>query len=258
MGEFEISLGQLVEQISRGLPSTVIPFEPKCALCQDDGYIRIEEGEYYSVRKCVCRIAKESEQRIRSSGLSHVLDNWTLKAFKVENEWQARIKETAERYIEAIENGARPWLFVGGAVGSGKSHICTAICGELLKMHYVRYFQWQTDARRLKGYANDPETYDEMLSRYLNVEILYIDDLLKTKHAGNECNPTDADIKVAFELLNGRYAANKPVIITSEWLLSELMDADEGTFSRVFEKTNGFRVEIKREKGRNYRMLEEN
>lgn len=257
MDEFEISLGQLVEQINQGLPSTAIPFEPKCALCMDDGFIRIKEGEYYFVKKCVCLIAKESEQRIRSSGLSHVLDNWTLKSFTTREPYQKQMLDAATRYIKAIKSGEKPWLFIGGAVGSGKSHICTAICGELLKMHYVRYFQWQTDARRLKGYANDPETYDELLNRYLNVEILYIDDLLKTKNAG-VLNPTDADIKVAFELLNGRYAANKPMIITSEWLLSELMDADEGTFSRVFEKTNGFRVEIKREKGRNYRMLEEN
>jgi hypothetical protein len=34
------------------------------------------------------------------------------------------------------------------------------------------------------------------------------------------------------------------------------MEADEGTFSRVYEKTKGFRVEVKREKGRNYRMVD--
>ena len=247
----------MAEQINRfrALPTSVIPFEPKCTLCQDDGFIRIEEGEYYSVKKCVCRIAKESVNRIRYSGLSHVLDNWTLDTFKTETDWQARMKDTALKYIKAIEAGGKPWLFVGGAVGSGKSHICTAICGELLKKHAVRYFQWQTDARRLKGLANDPESYDEILNRYLNVEVLYIDDLLKTKNTG-VLNPTDADVKVAFELLNGRYAGNKPVIITSEWLLSELMDADEGTFSRVFEKTKGFRIEVKREPGRNHRMEE--
>ena len=235
-------------------PESAIPFEPKCLICLDDGFIWGEDdGGNRAVKKCVCRIAKESENRIRYSRLAHVLDNWTLANFATGNEWQTRMKDTATRYIKAIEDGQKPWLFAGGAVGSGKSHICTAICGELLKMHAVRYFQWQTDARRLKGFATDPETYDEQLNRYLNVEILYIDDLLKSRNQG-VLNPTDADIKVAFELLNGRYAANKPVIITSEWLMDELMGADEGTFSRVFEKTKGFRVEVKREQGRNYRM----
>jgi DNA replication protein DnaC len=249
----EITLEMIVEQISRGLPVSAIPFNPKCAICEDTGWIRHEEGNYTSVEKCSCLIAKESILRIKHSGLSHILDSWTLESFQEKTDWQIRMKETAVRYIKAIEEGLKPWLFVGGAVGSGKSHICTAVCGELLKKHAVRYFQWQTDARRLKGIANDPEAYDEQLYRFLNVEILYIDDLLKTKNTGT-LNPTDADVKVAFELLNGRYAGNKPVIITSEWLLSELVDADEGTFSRVYEKAKGFRVEVKREAGRNQRM----
>ena len=252
MDEQEVTIADLVERLNQGLPTSAIPFEPKCPICMDDGFTWHEDDVgNRAVRKCTCRVAAESVNRIRYSGLAHVLDNWTLDSFKAETDWQARMKEVALKYIKAI--GQRPWLFVGGAVGSGKSHICTAICGELLKMHSVRYFQWQTDARRLKGLANDPESYDEILNRYLNVEVLYIDDLLKTKNTG-VLNPTDADVKVAFELLNGRYAGNKPVIITSEWLLSELMEADEGTFSRVYEKTNGYRVEVKREKGRNYRM----
>jgi hypothetical protein len=48
---------------------------------------------------------------------------------------------------------------------------------------------------------------------------------------------------------------NKIVVISSEWLLTqELLAVDEGTFSRVYERSKGYRVEIKREEGRNYRI----
>ena len=246
--------------MSHNTPTSEIPFEPKCNICGDDGYIirTNEDGQRYT-EKCACKIAAESENRIRYSGLAHVLDTWTLDAFVVNEPWQERMKDTAVRFTEAVKAGQKPWFFIGGAVGSGKSHLCTAICGELLKTRFtVRYFQWLTDARKLKGYAAEPEEYEELLHRFNRANILYIDDLFKSKrNDGSGLNPSDADIKLAFELLNGRYVENKIVVISSEWLLtSDLMDIDEGTFSRVFEKTRGFRVEVKREKGRNFRMVD--
>lgn len=252
-------LDELISLISQhqSTPTSAIPFEPECLICGDEGFIHHKIGEYWAAEKCKCRIAKESVERIKHSGLSHIIDNWTLATFTVQEPWQERMKETALKYIEAVKAGQKPWLFIGGAVGSGKSHLCTAVCGELLKTKYtVRYFQWLVDARKLKGYAAEPEEYEELLHRFCKADILYIDDLFKSKrNEGAGLNPSDADVKLAFELLNGRYVENKLVIISSEWLLtSDLIDIDEGTFSRVYEKTKGFRVEVKREKGRNYRM----
>lgn len=234
-----------------------IPFEPECAICGDEGWILHEADGYRSVEKCRCRIAKEAERRIRNSGLSHVLDSWTLDKFTTQEEFQRRMKAMVVRFVDAVKAGETPWLFIGGAVGSGKSHLCTAACGELLKDRFnVRYFQWLTDARRMKGFSAEPEEYDDLLSRYSRVDVLYIDDLFKSKRNDRDgLNPSDADVRLAFELINSRYVENKIVVISSEWLLThELMEIDEGTFSRVFEKSKGYRAEIKREAGRNYRM----
>lgn len=257
MDSQEIDFAELMEKISRyqGSATSPTPSEDGCALCDGTGWIRHREGDYTSVEKCACRVAQEAERRIRYSGLSHVLDNWTMERFQAAQPWQQRMKETVLAYVEALKAGGNPWLYVGGAVGSGKSHLCTAACGELLRTRFsVRYMQWLTDARRLKSYANDAENYDEMIMKYLNTPVLYIDDLFKAKRGAKDAlAPSDADVRLAFELINGRYAADRPLILTSEWMLTELMDVDEGTFSRVYEKTKGFRVEIKREPGRNYR-----
>lgn len=233
-----------------------IPYEPECAICGDDGWIVHVEGDYKFSEKCRCRIVKEAEMRIRNSGLSHVLDSWTLDNFKTEKDYQRHMKDTVIRFIKAVKTGEKPWLFIGGAVGSGKSHLCTAACGELLRDRFnVRYFQWLTDARRMKGFAADPEEYEELLGRYSRMDVLYIDDLFKSKRNDKDgLNPSDADVRLAFELINGRYVEDKIMVISSEWLLTqELLDVDEGTFSRVYEKTTGYRIEIKRESGRNYR-----
>ena len=256
--EFQDLLRKLNEY--HALPGSQTPSDPKCAKCDDSGWIwHVDVEGYRAVEKCSCLVAKEADRRIRNSGLSHVLDNWTLDTFSAAEPWQARMKETAEKYIADVKNGAVPWMYIGGAVGSGKSHVATAVCGELLrwKMH-VRYFQWLTDARRLKSYANDAEVYDDLIVKFQNVPMLYIDDLYKSKHGKDNAlpMPTDADVRVAFEIIDGRYKSGKPLIITSEWYLEELMDADEAVFSRVYEKSKGYKAEIKRGNGRNYRTVD--
>lgn len=249
----------LLERLqNQDLQSLEIPFSGNCVICEDTGWI-VHRDEYgnRSSEKCRCLLAKEAGRRIANSGLSHVMDAWTLDAFKPEHEFQQRMKETVIRFIDAVKTGEKPWLFLGGAVGSGKSHLCTAACGELLRDKFsVRYFQWLTDARRMKAHITDFDSYEDQLERYTRADILYIDDLFKSKRGDQDgLNPTDADVRLAFELINTRSVENKIVIISSEWLLTqELLGVDEGTFSRVYERSKGYRVEIRREEGRNYRI----
>lgn len=231
--------------------------EPQCPLC-DNGWIVREVDGYRQSRKCQCLIAKEAERRIRISGLSLLLDKWTLDAYTATEEWQKRMKSTAEKYLDHVRNGGKSWLFMGGQVGCGKSHLCTAVCGEILKTRAVKYMQWVTDSRKLKALAND-ESFMDALEPYISADVLYIDDLFKMQHReGQKSRPTEADIRIAFELFNARYVRDKLTIISCEWLLTgDLMDADAGTFSRVYEKTRGFRCEILPGTGRNYRIRED-
>ena len=191
------------------------------------------------------------------------MERQTFNSFVVTNPTQGEIKATAERYVKALldpsirTNPRRPWLFIGGNPGSGKTHICTAVCGEILKHNIgVKYMQWLEEARRLKSGINDDD-FEDTVSEYVNVSLLYIDDLLKQKYTPNPVF-TDADIKVAFTILNARYLLNKPTIISSEWdLLEHLLPADEGVFSRVYERSKGYTVSIARTPGNNYRLQRE-
>jgi DNA replication protein DnaC len=226
-----------------------------CAVCGGDGWILHEADGYRSSEKCQCRLAQEAERRIRNSGLSLVLDGWTFDAFKDEQPYQKTMKETALRYTKTILDGGNAWLYMGGQVGSGKSHLCTAVCGELLRTKYpVKYMRWVTDSGNLKGYVTDREAFSDAME-YKEAKVLYVDDLFKMQHwPGKRPRPTDADIRVAFELFDYRYAERKPTIITSEWMLStELMDIDAGTFSRMYEMSKGYLVEIAPGKGKNWR-----
>ena len=207
--------------------------------------------------KCPCQLAKEAKARMENSGLKDALELQTFDSFITKSEMQKAIKSLAERYLTDLfnesDNPRRPWLYIGGSPGSGKTHICTAVCGELLKRNVsVRYMQWLDVARRLKAFVND-ESFDDEVEKYINVSVLYIDDLLKQKYVQNPVF-TEADIKIAFTILNGRYLQNKPTIITSEWdLMDQLMPADEGVFSRVYERSKKHVIMISRRPENNYR-----
>ncbi len=235
----------------------------KCERCKDTGWIETqdENGVRY-VQKCACRLAREAEERLAASGLADSVKKHTFAAFETRTPTQARIKDTAEKYLAALldpgirDNPRRPWLYIGGNPGSGKTHICTAICGELLRHNIgVRYMQWLNEARRLKAGVND-ENFEDQVTDYTRVSVLYIDDLLKQKYTDRPTF-TEADIKIAFTVLNARYLLNKPTIISSEWdLLEHLLPADEGVFSRVYERCKGYTVTIERGLQNNYRLMD--
>lgn len=233
----------------------------KCENCHDTGWIfTTDENGYRFSRECKCRLAREAEERLKVSGLADSVNKQTFESFIVHTDTQARIKQTAEKYLSALldpairNNPRRPWLYIGGNPGSGKTHICTAICGEILKRNIgVRYMQWLEESRKLKAGVND-EDFDDQVQEYTRVSLLYIDDLLKQKYSPTPVF-SEADIKIAFTILNTRYLLNKPTIISSEWdLINQLLPADEGVFSRVYERCKDFTLNIDRNPAANYRL----
>ena len=245
-------------QQAQNTPSSSPKVTYKCEKCKDTGWVDCGNNTVY---RCPCVKAREAERKLKASGLSDVIGQQTFEAFKTETPVQKKMKETAEKYLAALlgssKDSRKPWLYIGGNPGCGKTHICTAICGELLKNNIgVRYMQWLDEARRLKTCVNEPNFEDEV-EDYINVQVLYIDDLLKQKYTDNP-QFTEADIKIAFTILNARYLLNRPTIISTEWdLLDQLLPADEGVFSRVYERCKWFMLNIDRNPENNYRLRRE-
>lgn len=210
------------------------------------------------MKECACVKARKAESLMRRSGLAGVLNEQTFAAFTVENAVQEQMKGKALEYLNKVlamgeDEPRKPWLYIGGNPGCGKTHICTAICGELLKRNVeVVYMQWLDESRRLKSFINEPD-FDGLVDKYTDCKVLYIDDLFKQTYHGCPVL-TDADIKMAFTIFNARYLQNKPTIISSEWSLESLLDSDEGVFSRVYERCKGFTVNVPRDMKYNYRL----
>ena len=170
-----------------------------CKKCKNKGVIYYEDEEGYEMsRECECMKIRWSVRRIRESGMKDILSKYTFDTYRVETEWQKYVKSKATEFVK-IGKGC---LFIGGQVGCGKTHICTAIVGQLIKQgNEARYMQWRDDVVKLKQNVNSDE-YNRLIEPFKSVKVLYIDDLFKVKKGEQ---PTPADVNIAFEILNHRY-----------------------------------------------------
>lgn len=204
-----------------------------CPICRNKGYVMEYRDKRRICVRCGCMDVRASIQRAAESGLQDLLTAYTLRSYQTVYLWQAEAKRAAERFLEDKTG----WFVASGAVGSGKSHLCVAICGELLLQgRAVRYLMWRDQINRLKTFT-EPEERDALLKAYKAADVLYVDDFLK---CGRNEQPTKADLDIALEIIMARYnQPGKLTILSMERSVEELLDLDEALGSRVFERSKG-------------------
>ena len=78
--------------------------------------------------------------------------------------------------------------------------------------------------------------------------MLYIDDLFKQSII------SDADVKLAFEIIDYRARNNLTTVISSELNVNELIEIDEALGGRIIQLTRGNRYIIAKDRNKNYRL----
>lgn len=220
-----------------------------CPKCRNRGnFAYIDKDGDMRIRKCECMKIRNNLERIERSGLADMVKRYTFDNWQVKEDWQGKAKKTAEKYVESRDG----WFIAFGNVGAGKSHLCTAICNELMKAGYdTLYALWRETTTKAKAAVNDSALYAEIVNPLKTIPVLYIDDLYKT---GKGQEPTTADVNLAFEILNARYIdSSKLTIISTERTIPEMMEIDEAVASRIYEKCKGYGVSFVGRK--NWRML---
>ena len=76
--------------------------------------------------------------------------------------------------------------------------------------------------------------------------MLFLDDFLKG-------NPSDADLKYIYKVINTRYLKQMPVIISTEKSINEIINWDEAVGSRLIEMSQGNIIEFKNNINNNLR-----
>lgn len=212
----------------------------ECEKCQNhEFYWVVRDGEKY-YHTCECKAKRDSLWRLRNSGLMEQVKRCTFDAFQTPEAWQKTAKETVLRFVRDKD---RRWLLLSGQPGSGKSHLCTAAAGKFIAAGAeTRYMRWVDESTALKALVTDDAEYSRRITPLKTCKVLYIDDFWKTQR-GKE--PTAADVKLAFDLLDYRYC-NRGLItmISTERTIDEMLDIDSAVGSRIYEMTDGYRLEF--------------
>ena len=221
-----------------------------CQRCKNKGFIATIDSDGYEVLKvCQCKRIRETLSRAKRSGLGDIITDFTFDKFIATEDWQKDIKALAKEFCGDNES---KWFYIGGQIGCGKSHLCTAIAAYYIKAGFeVKYMLWAEESKRLKSVVNDI-SYSKEIEIYKNADVLYIDDFLKVR---NGESPTTADMNLAFEIVNHRLLCkDKVTIISSEKKLDELMQYDEATMSRIYQKAGKYKISIEKDPKKNYRL----
>lgn len=234
-----------------------------CQRCLNRGAVMVVRYDGTSLptleyRPCECMARRGYARRLNDSGLTRASRKYRFDNFEAREPWQTYMLDKARKYVQ--EGAAQgKWLYIGGQSGAGKTHICTAVANALLKRGALKYIVWPQTARYIKSHIIDDERYDAEVTALQKAPYLYLDDFFKPVFNANgmEAVSTAADVRLAYDVLNYRYLAELPTIISSEWFSAELAQIDEATAGRIAEACGAYKIDIARNPQRNHRLKNE-
>lgn len=222
---------------------TDIPFTPdyECPECKDTEVIIYQKDGYEFAKPCKCAEVKAAKRRMLRSGID---EEDLKKGFKDFNTFGEKglimAQDTAVKYYKdfpKIQGSRANSILLSGASGRGKTTLGLALANNLMtkRKMSVLYMPYREEVTALKQYILDDEKYSEKMERFKSTGILFIDDLLKGK-------VTESDLNIVYEIINHRYLARLPMIISTEKTPEELIEFDEAVGSRILEMCKGYIV----------------
>ena len=202
-----------------------------CKKCNDLGLIN---SEY-----CDCFKKELSKRLLENCGLNYDnlpdFDNMSYDIVKdgIQKDKYVKTCELFKKYISKLKESEKKLIFLNGNVGVGKTHILKATTHEAIKQGYYALYTTAFDLNKsfLAYHCAKLDEKDEILNKYLECDLLLIDDL------GTENILKNVTVEYLYLVLNQRLESGKNTIITTNLSLDELKDTyDERIMSRISNK----------------------
>ena len=214
-----------------------------CKKCLNRGDIMVGLN---TVRLCDCMKIRKTNRILAESGLTEALQTKTFDNYQITENWQSVIKEKCIKFVQSPSE----CLFLGGQSGAGKTHLCTAVCNELIKQQKtLKYLLWRDIVTKLQANLYKDDVYTNITEEIKNVDVLYIDDLFKVRD-----NRKNYELELAFKIINDRELSHKITIISTECLISDLFKIDEALAGRIVKMSGEYLIQISKQQNRNYRL----
>lgn len=205
--------------------------DPECPRCGGVGWVGrdvpVGHPDFGRAFPCDCiaerLMARRLEGLLQQSNMAD-LSRMTFEEFRVEapgnSPDQVRTLRAAHDTALAFAAAPEGWLLLHGSFGCGKTHLAAAIVNEVLSRGAPALFVVVPDLLdhlRATFSAGAEEAYDARFELVREAPLLVLDDL------GTQASTAWAAEKM-FQLLNHRYNARSPTVITTNRDLDDLDD----------------------------------
>lgn len=217
-----------------------------CAVCGEplELVVEVKEIDRKSKvgRRCYCeRQAYEAEQqeearqrlhllaqKRRASGLSD--DQYRDSTFAKDDGRDAKSSQVCKRYVEEWEAMKKGnfGLLLWGEVGGGKTFFASCIANALLEkgVDVMMTTIPNLNAAMAANYQKERRT---ILDKVKGVDLLILDDV-----GVGRMNSTA--LEASYDIVNERYKAQKPLIITTNLTMIELKEEKELALKRIYSR----------------------
>lgn len=191
--------------------------EPKCATCQDSGWVLVKVGEREIARACQCRRDGALALRAGGANIPPRFLGTELKSYFPDKSSpsQAKARRAAEKFVAdypAVDVG----LLFQGATGVGKTRLLCSIGNQLIKEKGAEavYIDWNDLTREMRSgedaASRDFETISQLIQRLARVELLLFDELGSSR-------PSPWVEDNIYFLINRRYNDNRVTLFASNF-----------------------------------------
>jgi len=203
------------------------PYGPEHCTCPEG------EAAYQAQKAEQERLERERKQaeedqkmrdRIRKiigeSGMRDRFLRRTFESFEVTNDNKRAFKAAkayADNFAAMLPQKGNPapgrnGLFMSGGIGTGKTHLAAAIANQLMHQGTPVICMTMIDLleRIKRTYASARDDEGSVLTLYKSVPLLIIDDMGKEP-------PTEWAVSTIYNIINGRYEAYLPTVVTTNY-----------------------------------------
>jgi len=222
-----------------------------CPLCKNKGVVVFlsDDTGNITARPCRCAEARKTIRRLMNIGVWEHAQDCKFKTFRKDTETQKTMLKTARAFASAPQG---PWLAMLGQSGCGKTHLTTAAFVSLTRRYGLdgQYMQWNTELRKMKATVLE-DGGRALLDKFKNCKLLLIDDLFKCKSGSY---PSDADVRLAFEMIDHRSNNHLVTILSSEKTFDQLLELDQAIAGRIRECCGPYLVSVAEDISKNFRL----
>jgi len=224
-----------------------VPEGDVCPICGGAGFVRkkvpLGHPDFGKAFPCRCAVhEQEGERLIRLQRYSNLGPLTRLTFANLSSRGRSSNPRDQERFRRCAEDASAfaeapaGWLVLSGPSGCGKTHLAAAITNRCLELGTAALFVIVPDLLDRLRAAYHPDSdmgYDQTFDQVRNAPVLILDDL------GSHSSTAWAQEKL-FQMINHRFNARLPTVITTNFPLAKLDDRlytrlSDPSLSRVYE-----------------------